>query len=79
MVGCEVAKLEWSETRSITSLLDNTLDPIMDTCSVLTVAIMCHGYRGTLIGGDGSEHPVNNILHHLSAIHPKLLPLVSLS
>ena len=75
--GCDVIKLEWSNTSELGSMIDSSLTGIVSNCSLLIVAVMTHGYRGALRGSEGSEIPINDILFQLEYTLPKQLPLVS--
>ena len=75
--GCDVIKLQWSNTSELDNMIDSSLTGILDDCSLLIVAVMTHGYRGALNGSEGSEIPINDILFRLEYLLPKHLPLVS--
>ena len=79
-IGCEVFEIEWSAAHELGAKMDSILDSgILRNCSLLTVCIMTHGYRGVFSGSDGTEVPVNNVLNQLSVSLPEYLPLVSMS
>ena len=77
-VGFDVNKSDWVDTHELQSLIEISIIPTLQRCSLLVIAIMCHGYRGTLSGSDGSELPVNNILHRLTERLPVNLPMVGI-
>ena len=59
--------------------MDSILDSgILRNCSLLTLCIMTHGYRGVFSGSHRTEIPVNNFLNQLSVSLPDYLPLVSM-
>ena len=74
--GCDVTKLEWTNTAELGSMIDSSLEGIVSSCSLLIVAVMTHGYRGALRGSENSEIPVNDILFQLQHTLPKNTPLV---
>ena len=76
--GCDVIKLQWSNTSELDNMIDSSLTGILDDCSLLIVAVMTHGYRGALRGSEGSEIPINDILFQLEYTLQEQLPLVSL-
>ena len=75
--GCDVIKLQWSNTSELGSMIDSSLTRIVGDCSLLIVAVMTHGYRGALSGSEGSEIPINNILRQFEQDLPSHIPLVS--
>ena len=80
LIGCEVIKIEWSAAHELGAKMDSILDSgILRNCSLLTVCIMTHGYRGVFSGSDRTEVPVNDVLNQLSVSLPDYLPLVSMS
>ena len=79
-IGCEVIKIEWSAAHELGAKMDSILDSgILRNCSLLTVCMMTHGYRGVFSGSHGTEVPVNDVLNQLSVSLPDYLPLVSMS
>ena len=74
--GCDVTKLEWTNTAELGSMIDSSLEGIVSSCSLLIVAVMTHGYRGALRGSKNSEIPINDILFQLQHTLPKNTPLV---
>ena len=77
MAGFEVITLEWYSSDHLETLFEYKLRPIVDNCSLLMVCLMSNGSRGSVIGNDIKERPVNDILHHLNKLLPKIIPLVS--
>ena len=75
--GCDVIKLQWSNTSELGSMIDSSLTRIVGDCSLLIVAVMTHGYRGALRGSTGSEIPINDLLYHFNQELPQHLPMVS--
>ena len=78
LVGFDVNRSDWNVTYELQSLIEISIIPTLQRCSLLVIAIMCHGYRGTLSGGNGSELPVNNILYRLTERLPTKLPMVNI-
>ena len=75
--GCDVIKLQWSNTSELGSMIDSSLEVIVGDCSLLIVAMMTHGYIGALRGCENSEIPINDILFQLRHTLPNQLPVVS--
>ena len=67
--GCDVMKLQWSNTSELGSMIDSSLTRI--------VAVMTHGYRGALRGSEGSHIPISDLLYHFNQELPQHLPMVS--
>ena len=75
-VGCDVLKLEWSDTRELTSIVESSLESRVKECSLLIVCIMAHGSRGVIYGSEGKSLSVNEILQVLDQILPSTIPMV---
>ena len=74
--GWNVIKLEWLNTVELHNLIDSSLSLIVSSCSLLLVCLMSHGSRGSVIGSEGKEKPVNDIIHQLDRLLPKSIPQV---
>ena len=75
--GCDVIKLQWSNTSELGSMIDSSLTRIVGDCSLLIVAVMTHGYTGALSGSEGSVIPINDLLFQFNHELPPHTPLVS--
>ena len=75
-VGCDVLKLEWSDIRELTSIVESSLESRVKECSLLIVCIMAHGSRGVIYGSEGKSLAVNEILQVLDHILPSTIPMV---
>ena len=75
--GCDVIKLQWSNTSELGSMIDSSLTRIVGDCSLLIVAVMTHGYRGALRGSEGSQIPISDLLFQFKQELPQHLPLAS--
>ena len=75
--GCDVIKLQWSNTSELGSMIDSSLTRIVGDCSLLIVAVMTHGYSGVFAGSDGYEIPIDNVLYQIEQRLRMEIPLVS--
>ena len=75
-VGCDELKLEWSDARALTSIVESSLKSRVKECSLLIVCIMAHGSRGVIYGSEGKSLAVNEILQVLDHILPSTIPMV---
>lgn len=73
----EIFKHQWAHTYEIGVKLDDILTEITGGCSILTVCIMSHGFKGTLTGSQESKLTINDVLKQLRVTLPENLPLVS--
>ena len=74
--GCDVIKLEWQDTSELHNLIDSSLILISKSCSLLVVCLLSHGSRGSMIGSQGKEKPVDEILNQLNHLLSEFIPLV---
>ena len=74
----EVIKCEWSITPDMRKEMEKRLKEVKDKCSLITVCIMSHGYRGNIVGETGENLPINVVLDQLNEreTFPLHLPMV---
>ena len=73
-----VSRQEWKDVREFDDTIIESLKRIADNCSVVAICIMAHGKTGIITGENGSQLPINDILHQCTTHLPKYIPLVSL-
>ena len=69
----------WDNFDNMREGLSNKLTIIKDECSFLFVSIMAHGFKGHVVGNDGSRGQINDLLRVIELELKPSIPVVSIS
>lgn len=76
-IGFTSTKVEWELAPDLPRVIHENISHLPVITSVVIVCIMSHGKIGTLSDHDGTQLPLNVILHQLTETLPKEITLVS--
>ena len=79
VIDFSVHTVKWNSTVELQRKVHDELDRVRADCYMLVVSVMSHGSYASLEGSDGSELPVNDLLHQLIQSVCSQVPMVGTS
>lgn len=75
-LGLNVFGNSWGNIRELERSLEDKLDEIKHECNFLLLSIMAHGFRGHVLGEDGSRGKLNTLIDMVNQKLSKSIPVV---